>query len=153
MNLIQANASASSNNSLTGGKFLPQAVSYNYRKNAYPNLAYGNIWLKEYDEANQTYANPVGKKGLYQTYYEQMFLRIIQNPRVRTVYLDLKISDMIQLDLRELIYLDGVYWRINRVIDYQPHKNTPTKVELIEHKEVGVRPVDMIVFNQSPKEL
>ena len=153
INLIQANASASSNNSLTGGKFLPQAVSYNYRKDAYPNLAYGNIWLKEYDEANQTYANPVGKKGLYQTYYEQMFLRIIQNPRVRTVHLDLKISDMIQLDLRELIYLDGVYWRINRVIDYQPHKNTPTKVELIEHKEVGVRPVDMIVFNQTPKQI
>ena len=59
------------------------------------------------------------------------------NPRTRTVYLNLKLSDIIALDFRKLVYIDGVYWRINKVIDYQPNKNTVTKVELLYWQEFG----------------
>ena len=58
--------------------------------------------------------------------------------RLRTVFVDLKPKDIINLDFTKLIYIDECYWRISRVVDYQPHKNTPTKVELIEWIEVGV---------------
>ena len=35
------------------------------------------------------------------------------------------------------IYIDGVYWRIIKIVDYQPNKNQSTKVELIEYPQLG----------------
>ena len=35
------------------------------------------------------------------------------------------------------VYIDGVYWRINKVVDYQPNINQPTKVELVEWLQLG----------------
>ena len=61
-----------------------------------------------------------------------MFEMLKAKPRLRTVYVDLKVRDIILLDFTKLIYIDGVYWRINKVVDYQPNKNQSTKVELIE---------------------
>ncbi len=49
----------------------------------------------------------------------------------------LKISDIVNLDFRKLVYIDGVYWRINRVIDYFPNDNKTTKVELVQWLELG----------------
>jgi len=51
-------------------------------------------------------------------------------PKMRICYIDLKITDIINLDFRKMVYIDGVYYRIVKVIDYMPHKNEPTKVEL-----------------------
>lgn len=59
-------------------------------------------------------------------------------PRTQTSYFDLKISDILDLDFTKLIYVDGCYWRLNKIIDYQPHRNQSTKVELIEWIDVGV---------------
>tara|TARA_R110000796_G_scaffold128181_1_gene243653 strand:- start:193 stop:495 length:303 start_codon:yes stop_codon:yes gene_type:complete len=61
-----------------------------------------------------------------------------RNPRLRTVSLDLKVTDIINLDFRKLVYIDGVYWRINRVVDYMPNNNSTTKVELIEWFQIGI---------------
>ena len=58
-------------------------------------------------------------------------------PRIQTSYFDIKISDIVGLDFTKLIYVDGCYWRLNKIIDYQPHKNQSTKVELIEWIDVG----------------
>ena len=33
--------------------------------------------------------------------------------------------------------MDGCYWRLNKINDYMPNKNQPTKVELIEWVETG----------------
>ena len=44
--------------------------------------------------------------------------------------MDLKITDIVKLDFRKMVYIDGVYYRLIRVVDFQPHKNEPTKVEL-----------------------
>ena len=71
-------------------------------------------------------------KGLFETYYKNMFEMFKAKPRLRIVYIDLKTKDIINLDFRKLVYIDGVYWRINKVVDYQPNKNQPTKVELVE---------------------
>ncbi len=60
-----------------------------------------------------------------------------ENPRVRTLSLNLKIKDIVNLDFRKLIYIDGVYWRINKIKDFNPLTNTTTKVELIEWVNLG----------------
>ena len=77
-------------------------------------------------------------KGLYDTYYNNMVDMLKRNPRLRTISIDLKIADIINLDFRRLVYVDGVYWRINRIVDYMPNQNNPTKVELIEWFQLGV---------------
>ena len=42
------------------------------------------------------------------------------------------------MDFRKLVNIDGSYWRISRVIDFNPLTNKPTKVELIQWEEIGV---------------
>ena len=59
------------------------------------------------------------------------------SPRLRTVYIDLKVTDIINLNFRKLIHIDGTYWILNRIVDYMLHKNQPTKVELAEWVELG----------------
>ena len=110
----------------------PQATMVDRDKTTSPNLAYGNVDVREYDDYNATYGSQVTLKGLYETYYKDTIESLKRNPRIRTVSIALNISDIINLDFSKLIYIDGVYWRINRVIDYNPTNNSNTKVELIE---------------------
>ena len=91
----------------------------------------------DYNDATGVYAAGQTVGGLYDTYYKDMIDMLKKNPRVRTAYVDLKINDISELDFRKLVYIDGVYWRISRVIDYKPHRNESTKVELIEWFGLG----------------
>ena len=79
--------------------------------------------------------------GLYTYYYKNMIEQLKQAPRIRTVYINLKISDILNLDMRKLIQIDGAIWRINRIVGYSPANNQSTKVELIQWIEVGFWPV------------
>ena len=115
----------------------PQATMLNRDSLTSPNLAYGNAWIKDYNDATGAYSASQSGKGLYDTYYCNMIEMLKKDPRLRTVYVALKITDIINLDFTKLIYIDGVYWRINRVVDYQPNKNESTKVELIEWFQLG----------------
>ena len=45
-------------------------------------------------------------------------------------------NDILTLDLSRLVYIDGVYWKINKIVDFSPAKNETTKVELIQWVEV-----------------
>ena len=60
-----------------------------------------------------------------------------RSPRLRTVSIDLTITDIVNLDFKRLVYIDGVYWRINKIIDYKPNNNESTKVELIEWFQIS----------------
>ena len=115
----------------------PQATSYNRDDSSSPILSYGNVDVRDYDDATGVYTSYAAGKGLFATYYKNMFEMFKAKPRLRTVYIDLKTTDIINLDFRKLVYIDGVYWRINKVVDYQPNKNQPTKVELIEWLQLG----------------
>ena len=79
--------------------------------------------------------------GLYRVYYKNMIEQLKKAPRIRTVYVDLKISDILTLDMKKLVYLDGSWWRINKISEYSPAKNIATKVELIQWIEDIGRPV------------
>ena len=115
----------------------PQATSINRYDISSPILSYGNVNIKDYNDATGVYASTVAGKGLFETYYKTMFDMLKAKPRLRTVYIDLKVKDIVSLDFRRLINIDGVYWRINKVVDYQPNKNQSTKVELIEWLQLG----------------
>ena len=100
--------------------------------NPAPLLTYGSVRNSRYNHLlpNSAYILRYDK-GLYQTYYQNM-IEMLRNPsRLKTVYINLKLSDIVSLDLRRLVYLDGYYYRINRVVDFQPNNNKVTKVELI----------------------
>ena len=66
-----------------------------------------------------------------------MIEQLKANPRVKTVYVNLKLTDIINLDLRSLVYIEGYYYRINRIIDYKPNNNEITKVELVLWEDKG----------------
>ena len=118
----------------------PQAVSYNKINRDYPvaqSLTYGSVWTRYYDCTSSSIYINQSMKGLYQNYYQKMIEMLKVNSRIKSVLVDLKITDIIDLDFRRLVYIDGVYWRINRVIDYQPNNNEATKVELIQFSFLG----------------
>ena len=119
-------------------KIYPQATSANRDDSATALLTYGNVWVRDYDDVNNEYTEPpVIGSGLFDTYYRGMIEMIKYNPRIRIAYVNLKVKDIVNLDMNRLIYIDGVYWRLNKVIDYMPHQNKATKVELIEWLELG----------------
>lgn len=76
-------------------------------------------------------------KGLYHHYYEKMFKQLKQKPRIKKIYLNLKDTDVSTLDFKKLIFLDGNYYRINKIVDYKPHLEGSTKVELTEYFRLG----------------
>ena len=110
----------------------PQATMINRDSTTSPVLSYGNAWVRDYDDLTGDYTPYQDGKGLYDTYYRNMMEGLKRNPRLRTVLITLNITDIVNLDFKKLIYIDGVYWRLNRVIDYRPSKNSSTKVELIQ---------------------
>lgn len=126
---------------------IPQCLMYDREDytNGY-NLAYGNVWSRDYDPAADSYNTAQIKKGLYETYYREQVENLKASPRKRTLYVDLKIKDIIELSFRKLIHIDGVYYTLEKVCDYKPHKNNTTKVELIENKFVGSMPVTNAIF-------
>mgnify|MGYP003647580406 CR=1 FL=1 len=133
LGFLLANAS---NTSVTSNIY-PQATSINKDDSSSPILSYGNVNVRDYDDATGAYTSYAAGKGLFDTYYKDMFEMLKSKPRLRTVYIDLKVKDIVSLDFTKLIYIDGVYWRINKVVDYQPNKNQSTKVELIEWISLG----------------
>ncbi len=135
-NFITADATANPTHILS--TIYPQATMINRDSTTSPILSYGNVFVRDYDDATGVYTAYQAGKGLYDTYYRNMVEMLKRSPRLRTVSLDLKVTDIINLDFRKLVYIDGVYWRINRVVDYMPNKNSTTKVELIEWFQIGV---------------
>jgi len=129
----------------------PQATMINRDSNTSPVLSYGNVPVKNYDDATGLYATGETGSGLYETYYRNSVEMLKSNPRVRNVYINLKISDIINLDFTKLIYIDGVYWRISKVSDYMPNKNESTKVELIEWITSIVYPYNAPIFSGRPR--
>lgn len=54
--------------------------------------------------------------------------------------------DIAKLDFRDQILVDNSYWRINKINDYNPFKDTLTKVELIKVLEVVKQPNEVFTL-------
>jgi hypothetical protein len=126
-------------------KFLCVASSYDSLTdsvNPRQPLTYNSLNQGTFVRANNTVTSPIPFKGLYQTYYQKMIEQVKSNPRIKTVYINLKLSDINTLDLRRLVYIDGYYYRINNIIDYRPNNNEVTKVELVLWQDLGFLSAD-----------
>jgi len=100
------------------------------------NLSFSDV---KYDVAGTIDASGEHKiNGLYHYYYASMIKQLRAKPRIKKLYVNLTKTDIALLDFQKLIFIDGVYYRINKVIDYKPQENTSTKVELTEYFNLGV---------------
>lgn len=122
---------------LSGGNGLaqeyPRAVSY--CKGTVPQSGQEHANLQYHDVDNNG-----TQSGLFTTYYDTMFQDLIQLPRMKVALFHLTPSDISQLDLRRLVYItedgggNGSYWKIHKIIDYKPHHDGLTKVELLQYQ-------------------
>ena len=148
--VVKADAAANIGGSLLSDIY-PQATMVNRDSNTSPVLSYGNISVNNYDDATGVYGVAETVAGLYEKYYRNSIEMLKSNPRIRSAYVNLKISDIINLDFTKLIYIDGVYWRIGRVLDYMPNNNASTKVELLEWLTSLVYPYNTPRFKGRPR--
>ena len=100
-------------------------------------LSYGSVNQTSYDCSTNSLGSSVIYPGLYQEYYQEMIEQIKATPRIKTIYINLKLSDISNLDLRKLVYISGYYYRINKIVDYNPNNNNVTKVELVLWENKG----------------
>lgn len=71
--------------------------------------------------------------NLFNRYHRRGLLEITnKDSKMMTAYMVLTPLDIHQLDFRDQIVIDNSYWRINRIMDYNPFDNDLTKVELIK---------------------
>ena len=81
-------------------------------------------------------------RGLFYNFYNRMFKQLKARPRIRITYFKLDYDDILRLDFRRLVFLEGTYYRINKIVDYRPHKIESTKVELMEFFDLGINDVN-----------
>ena len=116
-----------------------------------PNLSFNDVvyYAEKSDEGSQinnftddftASTNPTKThriRGLFYYFYNRMFKQLKSRPKIRVSYFKLSYQDILRLDFRRLVYLDGVYYRINKIVDYKPHMQESTKVELMEFFDLG----------------
>lgn len=68
--------------------------------------------------------------NLYFKYWQE-YMYQIDNNKMLNAYFWLNDNDIANMNLRNTVIINGKPYRINKVIDYQPNKNQPTKVELL----------------------
>lgn len=90
------------------------------------------------------YVNPYGAttytdNNLYNQYHYQFITEITdRNSKLCTGHFWLKPLDILNLSFRDIIYIDGMNFRLSKVLDYNPASEDVTKVELlkIKHSEI-----------------
>ena len=103
------------------------------------NLSFSDIKQKTYLTSGGSNGQEViTQKGLYSNFYNRMIKQLKAKPRIKNIYLNLNYTDISTLDFRKLVFVDGVYYRINKIVDFKPHLKQPTKVELVEYFELGI---------------
>ena len=120
-----------------------------------PTLAYHNE--KEYFGGAGPYPvlNPTNKMmGLYEIFHADTIEGILEKPKLKTAYFNLTQEDISNLNFRNLVYLqDGggnTYWIINKISDFQPHKDLLTKVELFQWTDFRARKTGITHGDTSP---
>lgn len=82
----------------------------------------------------------VTNAGLFNVYHRNYFQEITnKDSKMFTGHFYLDSVDINQLDFRDQIIIDNSYWRINKVMNYNPFKDGLSKVELI--KVIDITPL------------
>jgi hypothetical protein len=79
----------------------------------------------------------VTNNNLFKKYHEAQFLELAsKDSKLITAMFYLTELDIQQLDFRDTILIDQTYYRLNKVIDYNPFKTGLTKVELFKAGDI-----------------
>lgn len=71
--------------------------------------------------------------NLYNAYYSDYMSEITdKDSKLLTCQVLLNSKDILQLDFSKMVWIDGVLFRINKVLNYNPMNYTTTKVELLK---------------------
>ena len=85
------------------------------------------FWVNPYGDFHYTNAN------LYNQYFKAFIDEITdRNSKIIIAYFFLNTLDILRLSFRDKIFIDGNYYRLNRIIDYSPVSTKTTKVELLK---------------------
>lgn len=75
----------------------------------------------------------VTNAGLFNVYHRDQFVEVTsKDSKMMTAMFYLEPTDINTLDFRDQIVIDNSYWRLNKVMNYNPFKDGLTKVELIK---------------------
>jgi len=86
-------------------------------------------WVNPYGVT--TYTND----NVYNRYHAKFLTEITdRNSKLVTLYVRLRPLDINRLSFRDLIFIDQHYYRLQKVLDYNPIAETVTKVELLKIK-------------------
>jgi hypothetical protein len=81
----------------------------------------------------------VTNNNLFKKYHEAQFLELAsKDSKLITAMFYLTELDIQQLDFRDTILIDQTYYRLNKVIDYNPFKTGLTKVELFKAGDIVI---------------
>lgn len=102
------------------------------------------------------FVNPYGttsytNNNLYNQYHSVFITEITdRNSKLVTAYFRLRPLDIFNLSFRDIIYIDGQNYRLNKVIDYNPASESVTKVELlkVKHAPAFVATLKNMTFTQ-----
>lgn len=76
---------------------------------------------------------------LYEDYWRSYFEEITdKNSRIITANFYLTATDMADLRFNDNIFINGQYYKINKISNYDPSKNELTQVELLKTREITV---------------
>ena len=85
------------------------------------------FWTNPYGQFNYTNVN------LYNNYHRAFIEEITdRNSKIIIAWFYLKPIDILQLSFRDKIFIEGNYYRLNKIIDYSPVSTKTTKVELLK---------------------
>ena len=113
-----------------------------------PNLSFNDV-THDVNDLNSLFGQNT-QKGLYGIFYSAMVEQLKQKPRIKSIYLNLNKTDISTLDFSRLVFIDGNYYRINKIIDFKPHLKQSTKVELVEYFNLGKKEIPAnLVMNLS----
>ena len=99
-----------------------------------PNLSFNDV--KYLDAQNS--GNTSTLTGLFKSFYSKMVNQLKQKPRIKSIYINLNQNDIALFDFQRLVFLDGIYYRVNKIVDFKPHLKQSTKVELVEYFDLGL---------------
>jgi hypothetical protein len=97
------------------------------------------LCLEYYYQGNgATGALQFTNNNLFKAYHERQFLEIAsKDSKLVTAMFDLTPLDIHQLDFRDTILIDQTYYRLNKVLNYNPFKAGLTKVELFKAGDIS----------------
>jgi hypothetical protein len=100
-------------------------------------INFGICFEYYYIENGSTGTLQVTNNNLFKKYHEAQFLELSsKDSKLITAMFYLTELDIQQLDFRDTILIDQTYYRINKVIDYNPFKTGLTKVELFKAGDI-----------------